>query len=404
MPSILFSHQNFPAQFGAFGGYLAQSGWDVTFATSKPKGAAPKGCKFLAMAPHRQPAKSVHRFASGLEKAMINGQAFANAAIKARDLDGLDPDIVMAHSGWGSGTFCKAVWPNCKYVAYVEWYYRWPSLDIPTENVGRSQEDLRARALARNAPTLLDLAEADLVLCPTEFQARQFPTQYRQNMVVQHDGVNISKLARDKKIAVNIGKRTLGDEAEIITYATRGMEPHRGFPQFMRALEKLQKQRPNLHAIIGGQDKVSYGVQLPDQDSWKRRMLSELDLDLKRVHFVGLLPHSEFGKLLRSASVHVYFTVPFVPSWSLIEAMSVGCPMVVSKNAAVEEALEHGKSALMVDHDNQKAVVKAVNRLLDDRKLAADLGQAAQQKARTSFDAAWIWPARAEMLQRLIRT
>jgi len=78
--------------------------------------------------------------------------------------------------------------------------------------------------------------------------------------------------------------------------------------------------------------------------------------------------------------------------------------MVVSKNAAVKEPLEHGKSALMVDHDNLKAVVKAVNRLLDDRKLAAQLGQAAQKKARTSYDAAWIWPARAEMLRRLIQT
>ena len=33
----------------------------------------------------------------------------------------------------------------------------------------------------------------------------------------------------------------LKDKDEIITYATRGMEPMRGFPQFMESVEKLQK-------------------------------------------------------------------------------------------------------------------------------------------------------------------
>lgn len=48
---------------------------------------------------------------------------------------------------------------------------------------------------------------------------------------------------------------------EVITYGTRGFEPTRGFPQFMEAVEKLLKTRPNAHVLIAGENKVHYGSQ-----------------------------------------------------------------------------------------------------------------------------------------------
>ena len=43
---ILFVHDNFPAQFGALGGYLSQKGWDVKFATAF-EGAKDDDARFL---------------------------------------------------------------------------------------------------------------------------------------------------------------------------------------------------------------------------------------------------------------------------------------------------------------------------------------------------------------------
>lgn len=402
-PSILFSHQNFPAQFGAFGYYLATQGWDVTFATSKLSGTVPKNCRLLQMKPHRAPAAGVHRFAVELEKAVINGQAFANSAIRAREKEGLSPDIVFAHSGWGSGTFCKAVWPDCKYVAYVEWFYNWPAVDVAPADRNGKEEDRRAHALARNAPVLLDLAEADKVYCPTEFQAAQFPDKFRSSMVVLHDGVDVTRLAPDRSARVDLPGVDLPPDAEVVSYATRGMEPQRGFPEFMRAVAMLLEQRPKLHVIIGGEDKVSYGTQLPEGESWKARMLAELDLDLTRVHFTGRLPYPDYVRLLQATDVHLYFTVPFVLSWSLIEAMSLGCALVASDNAAVGEAIAHGESGLMVDHADLAAVVAAVSALLDDKARRHGLGDAARQAAVRKYDRNWIWPARADALHQMIR-
>ena len=115
-----------------------------------------------------------------------------------------------------------------------------------------------------------------------------------------------------------------GDE-EIITYATRGMELYRGFPQFIQALALVLAERPQAHAVIAGEDRICYGSPRPDGASWKKYMLSQVHLPMDRVHFTGGLPYGQYRDLLRCSTVHVYLTRPFVLSWSMLEAMACGC-------------------------------------------------------------------------------
>lgn len=65
---------------------------------------------------------------------------------------------------------------------------------------------------------------------------------------------------------------------EVITYVTRGMEPYRGFPQFMEATELLKK-RPDAHVVIAGADVVCHGQKL-ELGSYKQYMLQKFKLDL----------------------------------------------------------------------------------------------------------------------------
>ena len=58
------------------------------------------------------------------------------------------------------------------------------------------------------------------------------------------------------------------------------------------------------------------------------------------MQFTGRIPYGEYLALLRSSSVHVYLTYPFVLSWSLLEAMSTGCLVVGSRTPPVEEVIQ----------------------------------------------------------------
>lgn len=398
---ILFIHQNFPAQFGALGQWLAEQGDDVTFATAREDARPSSGYRLLRYRAHRQPANETHRYLAGTEKAVLNGQGFARAAIAARG-EGYIPDLIVAHSGWGSGTFARAVWPEAPLIAYIEWYYRYPLIDrigppLPPER----EPDERARLLTRNTPFLLDAVQAEAILCPTGFQAAQFPEPLRQRITVLHDGIDCVQNAPEPKARMVLPGLDLSDVAEVVTYATRSMEPHRGFPEFMRALARVQADRPGLHAVICGEDRVAYGTQLPEGESWKSRMLGELDLDPARVHFTGLLPRPAFRRLIQASSLHVYFTVPFVLSWSLIEAMSMAAPILASDTAPVREVLTDPATARLVDHTDIEAVAAAIEAALKGRADMRERGQRARQTALERYDSRTLYPAKAALFRQV---
>lgn len=172
---ILFAHNNFPAQFGAFGGWLAEQGWDVVFATARRDARPPSRTRLFHFDAAENGAPQTHRHARPLDRALRTAEHFAAAALRAR-ASGVSPQVVVSHSGWGAGTYAKAVWPQARFVPYVEWWYAHPRSDVlPGEPPPTCDAALRARAASRNAPMLLDLAQADLALCPTAFQATQFP-------------------------------------------------------------------------------------------------------------------------------------------------------------------------------------------------------------------------------------
>lgn len=398
---ILFVHDNYPAQFGALGGALRRRGWDVRFATAW-EGAAGKGAPFLPYEKGRDASSATHPYAHHLDKAVIRGQSAARSFIAARN-QGYTPDIVMTHSGWGSGTFARDIWPEAKFVPYLEWWYNYPAPD--SVSMGHHEDDLHRKLLqrGRNAPMAVDMAGADLCLCPTRFQASQFPAGLRDQLTIIHDGVDTTLHAPAAAPVTRAADVDLTGMDEITTFFTRGMEPHRGYPQFMRALADLQARRPGLHAIIGGKDRVAYGSRLPEGESWRRRMEAELDgrLDMSRIHYVGLQPRGEFIKVLQASHAHVYLTADFVLSWSMLDAMAIGCPMIVSDCPPVREFLDEA-SALPVGLHDHDALTAAIETSLDDRAGMKAKGAAARAIITSSYDANDIYAAKDRMLRELI--
>lgn len=398
---ILFVHDNYPAQFGAFGAWLAERGWDVRFATAWTGGRADDR-RFLRYKSHRDPTEGVHPYAANFEKTTINGQAAARAFITAKE-KGYAPDIVMAHSGWGSGMFARAIWPETKFIPYFEWWYTTPPPD--DLSLGAHKPDLHAtlRQTTRNAPFLLDYTAAALRLCPTEFQASQFPPEMRANLTIMHDGIDVDFHAPAPTPLTEAAGLDVTAMPEITTFFTRGMEPHRGFPQFMRALAALQERRPGLHAIIGGEDRVAYGAKLPEGETWKTRMLAELEgrLDLDRIHWVGLQPRGEFVKVLQASHAHIYLTADFVLSWSMLDAMSIGCPLIVSDCPPVREFMDESRGLMVGLHD-QEALTEAIEAALEDRAGMEQRGLAARAHVAERCDRDRIYPAKEALLKGLL--
>ncbi len=406
MKKILFIHENYPAQFGALGRYMADNGWEVMFATAaqgvgKDEVKRDGKVKIVGYRAHRQPHESTHNYLQGTEKAILNGQGFARLAIKLRR-SGFTPDVVMAHSGWGSGTFTKAVWPETKFIQYLEWWYEHPARDSMFPETEKNVENQKAKIFSRNLPFLLDWAYADGVIVPTEFQAAGVPEKMRHNFLVMHDGVDTEMFSPQPDVDLSFLETAPPKDAQVLTYATRGMEPYRGFPQFMQALSHLQKTHKDFHCIIGGTDTIHYGPKLPKGDTWKTRMLKEWDFDLDRIHFTGRLPYDKYRDVLRRSNGHVYLTVPFVLSWSLVESMAIGCPIITNDCAPTREALPTDESATFVDFQDANTVLEGMRWTLDNSEAAAAKGKVSRQLALDSYSKSALYPKKVEYINSIL--
>ncbi|HET6222037.1 MAG TPA: glycosyltransferase, partial [Dongiaceae bacterium] len=130
--------------------------------------------------------------------------------------------------------------------------------------------------------------------------------------------------------------------------------------------------------LIAGGDGVSYGARLPNGETYRQRLLSEVAIDPARVHFLGNIPYRQFIRLLQVSSVHVYLTYPFVLSWSALEAMAAECLLVASDTAPVTEVIEDGRNGLLVDFFSPTAIADRVEEALDGGARWDELRRAAR--------------------------
>lgn len=386
--NILFIHQNFPAQFKHLAPALVALGHNVK-AIAINKNPVPANIDVLYYTPKRVNAPHIHPWLIDMESKVIRAEAVFYAAVKMRD-EGYNPDVIIAHPGWGEALFLKDVWPNARLGLYAEFYYEANKNEIDFDpEFSKSHISEPCRLRLKNANHDLQFALTDALLSPTEFQRSTFPQSLQEKITVIHDGIDTQLLQPNVNIELRLNDSlTLNKQSEIITFVNRNLEPMRGYHIFMRALPEILRQRPNARVIIVGGDDVSYGSKPPSGRKWKEIFLDEVrdELDMSRVHFVGKIAYPNFIKLLQLSTVRVYLTYPFVLSWSLLEAMSIGCAIVASNTAPVKEAIAHNETGRLVDFFDKEDLAAQVIDLLQDPIERERLGKAAREYAIKHYD------------------
>lgn len=401
----LFVHRNFPAQYAHLAPTLAERRGVQVWSLGEAEIARPPGVRHLHYGAPAQASGGAHPFLRPFDEAVRRAHAAAGRLAEARDKEGLRPDVILCHAGWGEALYLKDVFPDARTLHYCEFYYHAAGQDVGFDPARPVTLDEAARVRTLNATPLLALQSADWGVSPTEWQRSRYPGWARPRISRIHDGIDTTRCAprADVRLRLPDGREfRRGDR--VISYAARSLEPYRGFPVFLEALALLQRAHPDLQAVVVGSDDVSYGVAPPHAATWREEVLAQMEgrLDLGRIHFTGRLPHEALHALFRVTAAHVYLTYPFVLSWSVLEAMACGAVVVGSDTPPVAEVIAHGENGLLAPFWDPAAIAAAVGGVLADPAGHAHLGAAARQSVVERFDLHTVClPRQLDLVERI---
>ena len=254
------------------------------------------------------------------------------------------PDIIFSHTGWGCGLWLRSLFPHSKLIAYSEWWFNSDLL----QNYYRTNPFFKfgtkeiQKLLIRNLTASQELSYADLIISPTRWQRDQLPPLFKNNTKVLHDGVDTDFYR------INTNYR-LSNKIRI-TYATRGLELIRAFPQFVESIPVIIERFGDLvEFCIAGTGNIHYGGRPPkgfdNYLEWAQSYLS----DFSNVRFLGWLDKVSYARLLKSSNIFIYLTHPFVPSWGLLHAMASGPLLVTNRTDCTLEFLSNSDQVIWTD-------------------------------------------------------
>lgn len=343
--NVLFIHQSFPGQFIHLAAALAQEKGNRVVALGIEKRGAPPGVEMRHYSLLRPSAPGTHPLLRDQEAHVLRAEACASAALKLKQ-EGFEPDVVISHPGWGETLFIKDVFPRAKLIMYAEYYYAAEGQDVGFDPEFPSLSFAqRCNIRLKNSIHLHSLEVADAIISPTQWQKSTYPQWAQDRITVIHDGIDYARVAHNPRATIRLAANqhrpelTLKYGDEVLTYVARNLETMRGFHVFMRTLPEVLRRRPNAQVLIIGGDNISYGAPAPGGKSWRQYMLDEVGdrLDMRRVHFLGWVPYDTYVDVLHVSRVHTYWTVPFVLSWSFVEAAASGTRLIASDTQPVRE-------------------------------------------------------------------
>jgi glycosyltransferase involved in cell wall biosynthesis len=127
------------------------------------------------------------------------------------------------------------------------------------------------------------------------------------------------------------------------------------------------------------------------QESNLKKQIAQFELG-DRVHLLGLQPRPEVLRLLAAADV---FCLPSVPTRAgkregipvvLMEAMACGLPVVSSRLSGIPELVEDGRTGLLVESGDSRAIADCLYRLAMEPERRRQLGLAGRQRVCAEFD------------------
>lgn len=348
MARVLLVHQPVDGGVGRHVGDLARgldgAGHDVILCGPERPAGAPDRCGHVRLPMGRS-------LSPGADLRACRG---LNAAIAATA-----PDLVHAHSS-KAGAVARLV-----HVAH-------PRLPVVYTPHGYAFAGYFERDRERTAYRAIERALSAFggrIVCVCEAEARLARRVARRRQIrVVHNGI----AAPAEEPTIDPAMARLASRGPVIGTVTQ-LRPGKGVEALLDALPVVLETHPDAQLAIWGDG--------TERETLRRRAV-QLRTDAS-VHFLG--PTTDPLSIIAGAQVFAMPSLAEAFPYVILEAMSMGCPIVSTDVGGVGEAITSGEDGLLVAPGNSDALGDALVTLLDDPALAARLGAGARRRVRSDF-------------------
>ncbi len=164
-----------------------------------------------------------------------------------------------------------------------------------------------------------------------------------------------------------------------------------GLTWVIRACAELRRRGNHLHLVIAGDGK--------ERDRLQRLAREQLP---HQYHFAGEIPRDDMYRYYRACDVFVFPGIRESLGMVFLEAQSCGLPVVAFDNAGVPEAVQNGKTGYLVPMYAAGPFADAIERLLKNKDLRRQMGQAARFRIRQAHDLNKNYQKMERVLQSII--
>jgi glycosyltransferase involved in cell wall biosynthesis len=299
--------------------------------------------------------------------------------------------FVGRSSGLGSCLFAPVHWP-APVVNFLDYYYHPHQNDLADEVGPDAPATYFHWRRSTAAIELLDLEQTALGWVPTRWQRDLFPAEYRNDFLVQHDGVDTARFARSAWHARRTGPRSvagraIADDTRVVTFVARSIDRVRGFDRFLTVANALIKARHDVLCVVAGDPIVSRGldVEFHNKDYYAHLTQTQPPVDRDRLWMLNQTTPAIVAELLAASDLHIAPGRQYPVARSVFEAMATGCVILASDTAPHREVIAADQTGLLIDGRDTEAMTRTALTVLADPGAFQPLGEAGSAAALEQF-------------------
>ena len=176
---------------------------------------------------------------------------------------------------------------------------------------------------------------------------------------LQDPGIIIKKTIDRKIDLICVGRLVFGKGHDIL----------------IKAMKIVTEKRPNTSLLIVGEG------ELKDSLQW---MVEALGLE-ENISFTGIVAHQEVLRLVSDSKVLVLPTRFEAFPYAVIEALSLGTPVIASHVGGIPEVISSGVEGLLVPKEDPNSLAAAILELIDNPAMCDDMGQKGRKRFESDF-------------------